>query len=128
VSFVCHGSPTFCGKRPHPLMWAGFRAACGKVRVSGISTPHNYCVIFIVCTHFTNVAVGRICFCYEHLLTCKRAELSLLTAHFISFRLTLCNYVFRTVHILLVYTGRNVRVFTVGLPQNQLSVIRKRDS
>jgi hypothetical protein len=25
-----HGSPTFCGKVPHPLLWAGFHAAREK--------------------------------------------------------------------------------------------------
>jgi len=38
--------------------------------------------------YFTNVAVSRVWSCYEHLLTCKRVELSYLTAHFIPFRLT----------------------------------------
>jgi hypothetical protein len=51
-------SPTFSGKGPHPLLWAGSRDTRGKITLSGVSNSQNYCEIFIVCTHFTNMTVG----------------------------------------------------------------------
>ena len=48
----------FYGKEPHPLLWAGSRAA--HERISGITSRLNYCAIFIVYIQFTNVAAGRI--------------------------------------------------------------------
>ena len=42
------GLQTFYGKGPHPLLWAGSRAARGRITVSGISNYPNYCEIFIV--------------------------------------------------------------------------------
>lgn len=44
-----HGSPT--------CLWQ--RAARGNITVSDIPKRQNYCVIFIVCTQFKNVAVDR---------------------------------------------------------------------
>ena len=49
---------TSYGKGPHPLLWAGSRPAHGKITVSGMRNLLNYCVIYIVYTQFTNVAVG----------------------------------------------------------------------
>jgi hypothetical protein len=50
----------FYGKTPHPLLWAGSRAARGKITVSGIPNRLNYCDMFIVYiyTQFTNEAAG----------------------------------------------------------------------
>ena len=42
------------------LLWAGLQATRGKITVSGIPNYCNYCVIIIVYTEFTNVAVGHI--------------------------------------------------------------------
>lgn len=42
-----HGCPTIYGKGPQVLSWAAWRAACGKMAVTGIL---NYCVIFMVYT------------------------------------------------------------------------------
>jgi hypothetical protein len=50
----------FYGKEPHPLLWAGPRAARRKIAVSGISNRLNYYAICIVCTQFTNVVAGLI--------------------------------------------------------------------
>jgi hypothetical protein len=47
-------------KGPLPLLWAGSRAACGNITISGIRNLLNYCVIFIVYTQFTNASPGRI--------------------------------------------------------------------
>ena len=44
---------------PHPLLWAGSRAARGKI-ITGLRNCLNYCEIFIVHTQFTNVPAGRI--------------------------------------------------------------------
>jgi hypothetical protein len=54
-----HGSPTFYGKGPHPLLWAGSRAARGKIAVNSIPNRPNYCVLFTLCTWFANVVAGR---------------------------------------------------------------------
>jgi hypothetical protein len=56
---IQHWSPTCFGKGPHPLLWTGSRATRGKI-INGIPNCQNYCEIFIVCTHFTNVTVGCI--------------------------------------------------------------------
>jgi len=42
------------------LLWAGLRATHGKITVSGTPNYRNYCVIIIMYTEFTNVAVGHI--------------------------------------------------------------------
>jgi hypothetical protein len=54
------GLQRFHGKRPHPLLCAGSRAASVKVTVSGIPNRQNYFANFILYTHFTNAAGGRI--------------------------------------------------------------------
>jgi hypothetical protein len=51
--------PTFYGKGPHLLLWAGPRAACKKITVNSIPNRLTYCVIFILYTWFTNVVAGR---------------------------------------------------------------------
>lgn len=53
------GLQTFYGIRTHRLLWAGSRAASGKITVIGISDRLNYSVIFVLRTRFTNVATGR---------------------------------------------------------------------
>jgi hypothetical protein len=53
---------TSYGKGPHSLLWAGSRPARGKITVSGIPNLLNYCVIYMVYTQFTNVAVGHLIF------------------------------------------------------------------
>jgi hypothetical protein len=40
----------FHGKRPHPLLWAGLRAECGKITIRVIPKRLNNCVI---CTVYT---------------------------------------------------------------------------
>jgi len=50
----------FYDNGPHPLLWAGPRAARGKIVISGIPNRLNCCVICIVYAQFTNVAAGRI--------------------------------------------------------------------
>jgi len=54
------GLETFSDKGPRPLLWAGSPAARGKITISGISIRLNYCVIFKLCTQFTNMAAVRI--------------------------------------------------------------------
>lgn len=54
------GFQPFYGKGPHMLLGAGLHAASGKITVNSIPKRlYNY-VIFIVYTHFTNVATGHI--------------------------------------------------------------------
>jgi hypothetical protein len=43
-----------------PLLWAGSWVARRKVAVRGTPNRLNYCALFTVETHFTNVAAGRI--------------------------------------------------------------------
>jgi len=50
----------FYDNGPHPLLWAGPRAAREKIVISGTNKRLNCCVICIVYTQFTNVAAGRI--------------------------------------------------------------------
>ena len=52
------GFQHFNSKGPHLLLWAGLQAAHHKLAESGIPNHQHYCVIFIVCTQFTNVATG----------------------------------------------------------------------
>jgi hypothetical protein len=52
-------SKLFYGTGPHPLLWAGSRAARGKI-ITGVRNCLNYCEIFIVHTQFTSVSAGRI--------------------------------------------------------------------
>ena len=41
------GLQTFRGRLPHPLLWAGLRAARKKkIKINGISSSLNYCVIY----------------------------------------------------------------------------------
>jgi len=51
---------TFYGTRLQTLWWPGSQATHGKISVSDILNCLNYCVIFIVCTWFTNMATGYI--------------------------------------------------------------------
>ena len=47
-------------KGPHPLLWAGSRAARGKITISGIHNCLKYCAIcFMIYTQFTNLGAGR---------------------------------------------------------------------
>jgi len=39
---------TFYGTAPHRLLWAGSRAAWGKIALSGVTNRLNYFAIFIV--------------------------------------------------------------------------------
>ena len=57
VSWV---SKPFSDKGPRLLLWAGSPGARGKITISGISIRLNYCVIFELCTQFTNMAAGPI--------------------------------------------------------------------
>ena len=50
----------FAWRRLTRVAWAGWRAAGGKIKINGMPSHLNYCVIFIVVTQFTNVASGRI--------------------------------------------------------------------
>jgi len=54
------GVQTFNDNGPHLLLWAVSRAAGAKVTASGVPNRLIYCVIFILWTHFTNVAAGRV--------------------------------------------------------------------
>jgi hypothetical protein len=57
---ITHGRPTFYGKGPHLLSWAGSWAAYGTVTRSDIPYCWNYCAIYIVYLSFTNVSTGRV--------------------------------------------------------------------
>lgn len=52
-------SLNFSWPRPHLVLWAGSRAACGKIKISGTPNCLNYCEMFVLYTQFTNVAAGR---------------------------------------------------------------------
>ena len=52
------GFRTFDSKGPHRLLQAGSRVTRGQITVSGMPNCLNYCVIFVACPQFTNVAVG----------------------------------------------------------------------
>jgi len=54
------GFQPFNGKGPHLLLGAGLHAACDKIKVNGIPKGLDNYVIFIVHTHFRNVAAGYI--------------------------------------------------------------------
>jgi hypothetical protein len=54
-----YGSPNFYGKGPHLSLWAGSRAASGKITVNSTPNSLTYCVIFILYAWFTNVVAGR---------------------------------------------------------------------
>jgi hypothetical protein len=60
IKFCVMGLQTFYGKGPHTSLWAGSRAARGKITVSVMPDRFNYCVIVIVYAQFTSVASGRI--------------------------------------------------------------------
>jgi hypothetical protein len=47
------GLQTFYGKGSRPLLWAGSRAARGKITASGIPNRQNYCETFTAHTQFT---------------------------------------------------------------------------
>jgi hypothetical protein len=47
------------GNKSCMLLWAHSQAVFRKITVSGISNCLNYCVIFVVYTQFTSVAMGR---------------------------------------------------------------------
>jgi hypothetical protein len=55
-----NGRPPLYGKWPHPIMWAGSRAAGGKTTITAKPKLPNQCVIFIIYTSFTNVAAERV--------------------------------------------------------------------
>jgi hypothetical protein len=48
------------GKGPHPFLWAGVQAECGKVTLSCTPNRLNYSGIFIICTLFTNLVADHI--------------------------------------------------------------------
>ena len=50
VNTVKHGSPTFSGKEPQPLLWAGPQAARVKFTIYCLPNHLYHCVIFIVHT------------------------------------------------------------------------------
>lgn len=50
----------FYGKGPHLLLGAGLHTACGKITVNSIPKRLDNYAIFIVYTHFTNMAAGHI--------------------------------------------------------------------
>jgi hypothetical protein len=52
------GLQTFYGKRPQLLLGADLSVACGKITISGIPNHQNNCVVFILYTILTNVAMG----------------------------------------------------------------------
>ena len=55
---------SFYGKRPHPLLWAGLQAACGKITISGKPNCLNYFEIFITnkfCKCGCDPNVGDLC-------------------------------------------------------------------
>jgi hypothetical protein len=52
--------PTLYGKGTRTSLWAGLRAQRGKPTTRGISHRLNYCVLYILRTLLTNVAVDRI--------------------------------------------------------------------
>ena len=52
-------SKLFYGTGPHPLLWAGSRAARGEI-ITGLRNCLNYCEIFIVYTQLRNVPEVRI--------------------------------------------------------------------
>jgi hypothetical protein len=54
------GLKTFSDKEPRPLLWAGSPSARGKITINGIFIWLNYCIIFKLCTQFTDMAAGRI--------------------------------------------------------------------
>jgi hypothetical protein len=53
------GVQPFNGKGPHPLLWAGSRAAREKLTISGITNRLHYCVEFVIYAQFTNLAADR---------------------------------------------------------------------
>jgi hypothetical protein len=52
----------WAGLRAAPVSWAGLRAACGLMTITGIPNCLNYCESFIVSvyTKFINMATGHI--------------------------------------------------------------------
>jgi hypothetical protein len=46
------------GRGPYLLLWASSRSARGKIIASGIPNLLNYCVIYMMYTQFTNVALA----------------------------------------------------------------------
>ena len=57
-TLLSHRSPTFLWKRATPVIMGWFAGRTWKITVSGIPNSLHYCVNFIVCTQFTDVAVG----------------------------------------------------------------------
>ena len=53
------GVQPFNGKGPHPLLWVGSRVELEKLTISGITNSLHYCVEFMLCAQFTNLAAGR---------------------------------------------------------------------
>jgi len=49
----------FNGKGPRPLFWVGSGVEREKLTVSGITNRLHYCVEFMLCAQFTNLAAGR---------------------------------------------------------------------
>ena len=60
LSVYVIGLQPFYGKGSHPFLWAGLQAVGEKITLSGICNCLNYCEIFIMCTHITNVAADCI--------------------------------------------------------------------
>jgi hypothetical protein len=52
-------SNLFMPKGQSLSLWTGLQVSCGKI-TSDLPDCLNYCVIFVVCTECTNVAVGHI--------------------------------------------------------------------
>lgn len=62
VSKICTqdiGLQSLYGKGRHTLLWACSRAASGQITVSGVPNLLNYCLIFIMCIQYANVAAGH---------------------------------------------------------------------
>jgi hypothetical protein len=56
-----HGSPNFGTAKGHTrccgLVWW---SALGQLTINSVYDCLNYCVVFMICTQFTNVAAGRV--------------------------------------------------------------------
>ena len=53
---MTYPNQSFYDNEPHPLLWAGPRAARGKIVISGIPNRPNCCVI---CTAYTQLEALR---------------------------------------------------------------------
>ena len=57
-SYQFKGLQTFYSKGPHPVLWAGSRAARGQITISAILKLLT-CAVLVVCTKFANLVTGR---------------------------------------------------------------------